>query len=714
MASIKEHKKAIRLNIDSDGLATLKLDTPGKLNVLSPAVFAELKEALENLASDQSIKALVFESGKAGSFIAGADISYLATIDKASQGAEMSTQAQRVFQQLEDLPFPVVAAIDGVCLGGGLELALACTYRLVSDTANTLLGLPEVQLGLLPGAGGTQRLPRLVGFPEALELILTGKKIRPRKAFKMGLADELVPVEILSRRAHEAARELALGSGLAEERQFGRQKNLATRLAESYGVRSAIYSKTKSDLKEKTKGKYPAPLAALDAVRCALRTDLREGLQEEAKLFGELAVSEESKSLIHLFQTTTELKSDKGVAKDSDAAIQEVTNVAVLGGGLMGSGITTVLSDVGYKVRVKDISEDTIGGTYRYLNRYLQKKVKRKHYREFDRSLRLKRVTATTDYCGFQNTQVAIEAVFEDLELKRKVLAEVETHLPPNTIFASNTSSIPIAEIARGAKHPELVIGMHFFSPVEKMPLVEIITHEGTAPWVVATVVDLAKKMKKHAIVVSDGAGFYTTRILAAMLNEACRCLYDGASIESIDKAIESYGWPIGPMKLMDEVGLGVGAKVMKVMAQAFPERFETPLGWENVLAGRQGKSGGLGFYRYSGKGKSPDRSIYKILGSERKPLEPEVIQSRLMYAFLNECALCLQDKVLRNPRDGDVGAVFGLGFPPFLGGPFLYMDRLGAKNVIAKLEQLADQYGKRYSPAQLLKDMAANNQRFF
>lgn len=714
MSKTKEKPRASVLEITTDGVAVLTLNTPGRLNVLSPAVFEELNEQFLELASRPEVKALVIESGKKGSFVAGADITHLATITNAAEGAEMSRQAQAVFQHLDNFSFPTVVAIDGVCLGGGLELALACSYRLITDNPSTQLGLPEVQLGLIPGAGGTQRLPRLIGFPESLELILTGKKVRPRKAYKLGLADELVPVQLLSERARQAALELAQKSGLAWQRQEGRQKALTTRFAETYGVRSAIYSKAKADLKEKTKGKYPAPLAALEAVRTALRTELAEGLLEEARHFGECAVTPESKSLIHLFLTTTELKSDSGLPEGSKAEAKPLSHAAVLGGGLMGSGITTVLSDVGTRVRVKDISEETLGGTYRYLDRYLAKKVKRKHYREFDRSVRLGRVTTTTEYKGFKNCPIAIEAVFEDIGLKHRVLAEVEENFAEDTIFASNTSSLPIAEIAKGAKRPEQVIGMHFFSPVEKMPLVEVIVHDGTADWVTATTVELAKKMKKHAIVVRDGAGFYTSRILAALINEAVRCLYDGATIESIDRALEDFGFPVGPMKLTDEVGLGVASKVMKIMTNAFPERFEAPPGWEDILEGRQGKSGGLGFYRYNGKSKAPDRSIYKIMGIERRHLPSEEIAERCAFAFLNECALCLQEDILRNPRDGDIGAVFGLGFPPFLGGPFLHMDRLGASNVVATLKSLVSTHGPRFQPAQILIDKANNGERFF
>ena len=706
--------RATTLEVSELGVAVLSIDVQdSQLNVLSPPVFEELDSRFDEIAGDSRVKAVAILSGKAGSFVAGADIKFLATIKTPAEGAEMSRAAHGVFRKLESLPVPVVCAIDGVCLGGGLELALACHYRLVSDNPDTVLGLPEVQLGLIPGAGGTQRLPRLVGFTESLSMILTGKKARAKKAYKMGLADELVPVELLSERAEKAAIELAQKTGLAWERQEGRQKALTTKLAEAYGVRRAIYSKAKSDLRDKTKGKYPAPMYALDAVRTALRTDLKEGLEEEARLFGEAAVSSVSKSLIHLFNITTELKSDSGI--EGKAEPVKVVNAGVVGGGLMGSGIATVLSDVGVRARVKDISEETLAKTYQYVDKYLKRKVKRRHYTEFERDVRLSRVTATTIYQGFQNADIAIEAVFEDIALKHRVLAEVEENFSEKAIFASNTSSLPISEIAKGAKRPEQVIGMHFFSPVEKMQLVEVITHKGTADWVTASTVALAKKMKKHTIVVRDGAGFYTSRILAALCNEAVRCLYDGAAIERIDKALEDFGFPVGPMRLMDEVGIGVVTKVMGIMTEAFPERFVAPDSWEKVLEGRQGKSTGRGFYRYNGKQRSPDRSMYKVLPSpERVTLAPESIAERCAYAFLNECALCLQEEILRNPRDGDIGAVFGLGYPPFHGGPFFHMDTLGLNSVVDTLERLKQEHGSRFEPARLLRDKAKKKESFF
>ena len=430
MSKSQTKQRATDLSVKDNGLAILTIDTPGKLNVLSPPVFEELDSRFDEIAADNRVTAVVIKSGKPGSFVAGADIKFLNTITTTEEGAEMSRAAQGVFNKLEDLKVPVVCAIDGVCLGGGLEMALACHYRLVSENPATVLGLPEVQIGLIPGAGGTQRLPRLIGFTESLDKILTGKKTRAKKALKLGLADELVPVELIHSRAEEAALELAGKSGMAWKNQEGRQKALTTKLAEAYGVRSAIYTKAKADLKEKTRGHYPAPMLALEAVRSALRTELNEGLEEEAKHFGEAAVTSVSKSLIHLFNITTELKGDSGI--DGEAEAKDVTNAAVIGGGLMGSGITTVLTDVGVRTRVKDISEETLGKMYGYVDKYLKRKVKRKHYRPFERDVRLGRVTASTDYSGFKNAQIAIEAVFEDINLKHKVVGEIEENLQVN------------------------------------------------------------------------------------------------------------------------------------------------------------------------------------------------------------------------------------------------------------------------------------------
>ncbi|GMU56664.1 MAG: crotonase [Candidatus Xenobia bacterium] len=709
-------KKAIQLTVSTEGVAVLTLDTPGRMNVLSPEVFQELNDTFEELKTRSDVRALVIESGKADSFVAGADVRFLATITTPEEGAAMSRAAQGVFNRLEELPFPTVTSIHGVCLGGGLEMALATGYRLVSEDDRSQLGLPEVQIGLLPGAGGTQRLPRLIGLPAALDMILTAKRVRPRAAKKLGLVDEVVPAEVLPQRARAAALELAGRHGMAHENREGRQKTLASRLMEAFGARSILYTQAKAELRKKAGDHYPAPYKALDSAM-ASRKSLAEGLEVEARLFGELAAGMVSKNLIHIFNLTTALKSDTGLPKGSDAKARALKKLAVLGGGLMGSGIATVYADKGLPVNVKDRNDEALGKTLHYAWKVFDKKVSRRRMRPFERDLRMARIRPTTDYSGFKRVDMVIEAVFEDINLKHTVLKEVEAVCGPDTIFASNTSSLPITEIAKGSSRPENVIGMHFFSPVEKMPLVEVIVHPGTADWVTATTVEAGKLLGKQVIVVNDGVGFYTSRVLAPFINEAVRILWEGAAIDQIDNALKDFGFPVGPLMLQDEVGLDVATKVMKIMMDAFPRRFSAPDGWQKVLDdGRLGKKSQKGFYRYSGKSKDPDPTFYDLLpgGRKRQRMDVDEIQQRCVMAFLNEAVLCLEENVLRSARDGDAGAIFGLGFPPFLGGPFRYMDQLGIDRVVERLEILSERFGPRFEPAQLLKTMKAEKRKFY
>lgn len=712
-----ENQRALRFEIDENGLGVLTIDVPGRMNVLAPAVFQEIHDTVQELKARTDLRVLLIRSAKKDNFIAGADISTIATITNPEQGEAMAAQAQGVFNELESLEVPTLCAIHGPCLGGGLELALATDYRLASDDDKTQIGLPEVQLGVLPGAGGTQRLTHLIGLPDALDMILAAKRLRATQALKKGVVDEVVPKELLEERARQAAMELAEGKGMAVSNRAKRQKSMAAQVMDQVGTRSVVYAQTRAELRKKTKGHYPAPFKALDAIMAATRKPLEEGLAIEARLFGELAASDVSKSLIHIFNTTTELKAETGLPKGSKVKARTIDKIGILGGGLMGSGIATVLADKGYHVRVKDRNNEVLGKTLQYAYKVYQKKVSRRRMRAFERDLRMARISPTTDYTGFKKAGMVIEAVFEDMSIKHQVLRDVEATCGPDTIFASNTSSLPIGEIAKGGARPENVIGMHFFSPVEKMPLVEVIVHPGTADWVTATTVEVSKRMGKHVIVVNDGVGFYTSRVLAPFCNEAARMLFEGGSIDEIDRAMTDFGFPVGPITLLDEVGIDVVSKVMKIMQHGFPGRFTVPEGWE-VIPGdnRLGRKNKRGFYSYRSATKEPDHAIYDLLpgGKKRHKLGVEQIQKRCVFAFLNECALCLQEGVLRTPRDGDVGAVFGLGFPPFLGGPFLYMDKLGLKNVVDTLRQLHDHYGPIFKPAGILEDMAREGKTFF
>ncbi len=709
-----------------DGVATVLMDkADSPVNSISPDFAGELAEIIERVETDGDIKALVIGSSKRNNFLAGADIPWLFTLEDSSDALELITAGQGLFQRIEDLHVkhgkPVVAAIDGACLGGGCELALAASIRVATDNKKTLLGQPEVKIGVIPGGGGTQRLPKLVGITTALDLILTGKNIRPHKARKIGLVDEVCPSEVLmavaTKRATSAIGTKAKGpSGL--ERLKGLLSPQAIQqlaLEETPVGRNLLFSKAEEKLLATTGGNYPAPVAALRAIRVGIEDGSDSGYAAEVEEFSKLVTSPEAKALMSVFFASTELKKDTGV--DTDALPRDVQNVGVLGAGLMGSGITTVNTvKAGVRTRLKDISDEGVAKGLAYVRRVLDKQVKRRWITKGEADRAMFKITGTTDFSGFRNVDVVIEAVFEDLDLKRSMVAEIEAVTPDTTIFATNTSSIPITQIAKGAKRPGNIIGMHYFSPVEKMPLLEVIVTDATEDWVTATCVALGKRQGLTVIVVSDGTGFYTTRVLAPYMNEVGHLLEEGVAIEAIDTAMVSWGFPVGPITLTDEVGIDVGAKIGKIMHAAFGDRLKPVAGYETLVKdGRYGRKNGRGFYTYTdGKKGGVDESVYKVLGTPaRIDMDAEDIQHRLGLLFINEAARCLEEGILRSARDGDIGAIFGLGFPPFRGGPFAHIDHVGAAAVVEQLDALAAEHGDRYQPAQILRTHAADGTTF-
>lgn len=687
-----------------DGVLVLTLDVPGeRLNTLGRAMMEEFQALLAEVEARRELHAVVLRSGKSDNFIAGADIKDLAAIRSSMEGEALSRVAQAILDRLEGLSMPVVAAIHGSCLGGGLETALACDYRIASDDPKTVLGQPEVMLGLIPGAGGTQRLPRLVGLARGLDLILTGRTVKADRALKMGLVDEVVPLPVLLAAARRAS--LSLAEGKLRPRRPG------IRLRERF-LRPVIFRKARASVLEKSGGHYPAPLAALEAVERGTAASLAEGLEMEARLFGELAVSPVSRALVSVFFATQEIKKDAGVPEGTEA--REVRKLGVLGAGLMGGGIAAAAADAGVPVRLKDSDHAALGRGLRYARGMFEERRRRGSLSLRELEKRMSRLSPTLDYSGFRRADLVIEAVFEDLDLKRRILAEVEAATGEDTVFASNTSSLPIGEIAKGARRPARVLGMHFFSPVHKMPLLEVIVTPETDAWATATAAGFGRRLGKHVIVVRDGPGFYTTRALSPYMNEAARLLEEGASVEDVDGAMTAFGFPVGPLTLLDEVGIDVGAKVSKILHERLGERMTSPASMARVLEdGRQGRKNKRGFYVYDGE-KRVDESVYALLPDvERRSLEAREIQDRLVFAFLNEAALCLEEGILRSPRDGDVGAIFGLGFPPFLGGPFRYMDHLGSRFTAEVLERLRERHGERFKPARLLLDMARDGKSF-
>lgn len=717
--------KHFTVTID-DGLATVLMDkADSPVNSISPDFGAELAEIIERVETDTEIKALVIGSAKRNNFLAGADIPWLFTLEDSSDALELLTAGQGLFQRIEDLHSkhgkPVVAAIDGACLGGGCELALASGIRIATDNKKTVLGQPEVKIGVIPAGGGTQRLPKLVGITTALDLILTGKNIRPHKARKIGLVDEVCPSEVLMAVAAKRAR-AAIGVKAKGPSGLDRLKGLLSpqaiqqlALEETPVGRNLLFSKAEEKLLATTGGNYPAPVAALRAIRVGVEDGSEAGYAAEVAEFSKLVTSPEAKALMSVFFASTELKKDSGI--DSDVKPREVANVGVLGAGLMGSGITTVNTvKAGVRTRLKDVSDEGVAKGMAYVRRVLDKQVKRRWITKGEADRAMFKITGTTDFSGFGKVDVVIEAVFEDLDLKRSMVAEIEAVTPDTTIFATNTSSIPITQIAEGSKRPGNIIGMHYFSPVEKMPLLEVIVTDATEDWVTATCVALGKRQGLTVIVVRDGAGFYTTRVLAPYMNEVGHLLEEGVSIEAIDAAMVSWGFPVGPITLTDEVGIDVGAKIGKIMHAAFGDRLKPVAGYETLVKdGRYGRKNGRGFYTYTdGKKGGVDESVYKVLGTPaRIEMEVEEIQRRLGLLFINEAARCLEEGILRSARDGDIGAIFGLGFPPFRGGPFAHIDHVGAAIIVEQLDELAAKHGDRYQPSQILRTHAADGTTF-
>lgn len=707
------------ITLDRSGdVLIVTLDVPGEpVNKLTTALGDALLDVITQVDRDAGVRACVLVSGKKDSFIAGADIEQFLAFRREVDAARASQTGQDVLNALAALRVPVVAAIHGACLGGGLELALACRYRICTSHAKTLLALPEVQLGVIPGMGGTQRLPRLIGLQAALDMILTGKNIRAKKALQLGLVDEMVHPAILRDVAIARALELANGTLRPVRRGHGAGATGAL-LDTNFAGRSVVFRKARESVMARTHGHFPAPLAALQVVHTGFERGMAEGLREESRRFGELAMTDVSRQLIFLFFATTALKKDPGVDAPAPAP-RPVQKLGVLGAGFMGAGIAAVAAQRGTVVRLKDTDTGRVGKGLAAVRGVVHEALVKRRITRQEFADQMILVSGTTTYAGFGNADLVIEAVFEDLDLKHRVLRDVEPAMAPDAVYASNTSTIPIARIAEAAVHPERLLGMHFFSPVHRMPLLEVIVTTDTDKQAVVTAVEYGRALGKTVIVVRDGPGFYTTRTLSAYMNEAGLLLDEGTAIEPIDRALVEFGFPVGPITLLDEVGIDVGGKVGLVLGEAFGDRMAPSQALSRVVeSGRTGRKGRSGFYRYDAKGKKGpvDSSVYPLFdgGHGLNPIPGGEIVERCVLAMVNEAVHCLQEGILRSPRDGDIGAVFGIGFPPFRGGPFRYIDSVGADEVVRRLEDLQGRNASRFRPAELLMDVARARQRFY
>ncbi|MGV8924667.1 MAG: fatty acid oxidation complex subunit alpha FadJ [Ewingella sp.] len=700
---------AFTLAFTDQHVGIITIDVPGeKVNTLKAEFVEQICAILQKAQQYPQLKGLVLISGKVDSFIAGADISMIGGCKTAAEASSLAQKGQSVMSHISAFSVPVVAAIHGACLGGGLELALACHARICSLDDKTQLGLPEVQLGLLPGSGGTQRLPRLIGAPKALDMMLTGRSIRAKQAQKMGLVDDAVPQAILLQTALER---VAIG------RQPRAPLPWQARLVGGPLGKALLFHFVRKQTRAKTQGNYPATEKIIDVVSNGLDHGRASGYQAEATAFGELVMTPQSAALRGLFFASTALKKERG----ADAEPLPLKRIGILGGGLMGGGIANVTATrAGLPVRIKDINQEGIRHALKYSWDLLEKRVRRGRLKRSEQQRQMMLISGTTDFSGFERVDLVIEAVFEDLSLKQQMVAESEHYASRHTIFASNTSSLPIHAIAANAARPEQVIGLHFFSPVDKMPLVEVIPHAGTSEQTISTTVALAKKQGKTAIVVGDSAGFYVNRILAPYINEATRCLLEGEPVEHIDSALMNFGFPVGPLQLLDEVGIDVGTKIIPILVESLGPRFAAPPALDAVLKDdRKGRKNGKGFYLYAPKGrqkrKQADPAIYRLLNVTPKQQQgAEQIARRCVMIMLNEAVRCLDEHVLRSARDGDIGAVFGIGFPPFLGGPFRYIDQLGAASVVQTLQGLQQHYGEHFAPCAGLISRAQEGRSFY
>jgi 3-hydroxyacyl-CoA dehydrogenase/enoyl-CoA hydratase/3-hydroxybutyryl-CoA epimerase len=713
-------KSTVSVSVRPDGVAIVLLDDPNEaLNTITKKFGDDLLAAVERVERDSQIKAAVLSSGKKGSFVVGANIDMLKAITRAAEAEELSGTLARALRNL-NAKKPFVAAVDGPALGGGFELALACKAIVASDDKKTVFGLPEVQLGLLPAANGMLRIAQRVSIQLALDLALTGKNTRPAKAKKLGLVDEVCPKEVLIDVAAKFALDLAAGKIKKKPTKLDAQTLTLIALEKNPAGRALLFKKARQATRAKTKGHYPATEKIIDVLETFGSKGFDAAAKLEARSFGDLVVSETARELIGIFFATQALKKDKGTDAPN-VEPKNVSEVAMLGGGLMGGGIAYVTIHAGISVRLKDKDDAGLGRGLKYVRGILDERVKKKAMTPLERDQEFAKLTATTDYSGLKNADIVIEAVFEDLDLKHRVLRDAEAIMKPDAIFASNTSSIPITKIAAASSRPENVVGMHYFSPVHKMPLLEVIQTKKTSPQVVATAVSLGKKQGKTCIVVNDGVGFYTSRILGPYMNEAAYLISEGVPADVIDRALVDWGFPVGPIALLDEVGIDVAAHVGPIMLAEFGERMTPPATTAKLIADdRKGRKNGRGFYLYGKRGKSGkkeiDPSVYKILGvaPTNTKIPTEEIQQRCALQMVNEALHCLGERIVRSPRDADIGAIFGLGFPPFRGGPLRYVDSIGAAEVLRRIQGYEDRFGKRWTPAPILLEKARENGRFY
>jgi 3-hydroxyacyl-CoA dehydrogenase/enoyl-CoA hydratase/3-hydroxybutyryl-CoA epimerase len=712
-------KNYFRVEMDG-GIAVVTFDDPGeKINKWSTPATVALFELMDELESKQP-EGVVFISAKPTIFIAGADVNEIRGLKGPEDGYEVSVLGQRIFQRWEQMAFPTVAAIHGATMGGGCEFVLSCTVRICTDDPVTRIGLPEVMLGILPGWGGTQRLPRQVGLVSALDIILAGKAVGSRQAKKMGLVQDVVPREILKQTAVEWIR-----SGKAQKfNKYRVERGLKEGFMESALGRPVVYAQAQKQLLERTLGNYPAPLAALRVVKKTFSPGRPhdEGFEIEAREFSKLVGTPECKNLVEVFFMSEAAKKTVYPVKDPVKPLP-VSQVAVLGAGVMGAGIAQVAIGKGTKTFLKDINEEALGRGLSTIASSLDKQVRRKRIQPREKAATMAKLQPVTDVASMKNVQIVIEAIVEKLDVKQSTFVELEKVLPRTAVLATNTSTLSVKDIAAKCQRPEQVVGIHFFNPVDKMPLVEIVMTEKSDAVAVATALDFVKKLGKTPVVCKDSAGFVVNRILGPYLNEAGHMAASGAPLEAVDVVLKKFGMPMGPYRLMDEVGLDVCDKASHILHQAFGDRMRPPGDWLKAFIDKKmlGKKSKHGFYLYEGKKERFDNDVYRLLGakvvsvSSTDELRDKWVK-RLIYPMINEAARVLEEKIVEGPTVVDTAMIMGTGFAPFRGGLLRYADSIGTKQIVADLEEMASLYNstERFKPSGYLKNLASQGKGFY
>lgn len=699
---------SMKLEMLSGGIAFVTFDLPGaKLNTLGFKTMTELNEILEKVKADAGVKGLVITSGKSDSFIAGADVSEIQAIQKRSisEAYDASQLGKEIFSKIAKLPFNTVAAINGICLGGGTELALACKYRLATENAK--IGVPEIKLGFIPGWGGTIRLPRKVGLLNALEFILSGNPYDAKKAWRKGLVSEVVPKESLKERAVA----VASGGGARERGADLKQMMMSLAFEKNAIGRKFARDQAYSLMMKQTKGKYPAAKEALKLVFKSVDLSEEEAFKQESQVFARLAMSEVSRNLVGIYFAQQQSKK----LPAEIASEQSVKILGVLGAGVMGAGIAQAAAKAGFKVVLKDVNDEFLNRGKETVNRLFNSLVEKRKMTRDEADSIVNSMVFTTQYEPLADCDLVVEAVLEDLEVKKRVLQELEAVNKGEFIFGSNTSSLSIEKMAGAARNPANVVGIHFFNPVHKMPLVEVVKATVTSTETTARALSFAMKLDKTTVITADSPGFVVNRILAPYLREAAILMEEGYSPEDIDKAMKAFGMPMGPLSLLDEVGLDIAAKVVHVMRDALGERFSEPAMMKKIQDLKLvGKKAGSGIYMYENDKPAGLNPLLAAILPAQKKTEKAYIQDRLVLLMANEAVRCLEEQVVDSAAQLDLALIFGIGFPPFEGGILRYIDATGVQVIRDKLEMLARVHGERYRPCQLLSERAATRVPFY